>query len=167
MLLFHLILPMTVIKLGLYITCQSLAYKHWTNFFRFCSKRQWFLFVWTVHYLKAAVPTVLAPWVGFTEDDFSVGEGRRFQDDSKHITFGGGLVSKSCPTLETPWTIAHQAPLCPRDFPGKNTGVGCHFLLQGIFPTQRWFSYTLFLLLLHQCHLRSSGIRSRRLGSWP
>ena len=26
--------------------------------------------------------------------------------------------------------------LCPRDFPGKSTGVGCHFLLQGIFPTQ-------------------------------
>ena len=22
------------------------------------------------------------------------------------------------------------------DFPGKNTGVGCHFFLQGIFPTQ-------------------------------
>ena len=22
------------------------------------------------------------------------------------------------------------------DFSGKNTGVGCHFLLQGIFPTQ-------------------------------
>ena len=26
---------------------------------------------------------------------------------------------------------------CPWDFPGKNTGVGCHSLLQGIFPTQR------------------------------
>ena len=26
--------------------------------------------------------------------------------------------------------------LCPRDSPGKNTGVGSHFLLQGIFPTQ-------------------------------
>ena len=26
--------------------------------------------------------------------------------------------------------------LCPWDFPGKNTGVGCHFLLQKIFPTQ-------------------------------
>ena len=25
--------------------------------------------------------------------------------------------------------------LCPWDFPGKNTGVGCHFLLQGISPT--------------------------------
>ena len=28
--------------------------------------------------------------------------------------------------------------LCLWDFPGKNTGVGCHFLLQGIFPTQGW-----------------------------
>ena len=27
--------------------------------------------------------------------------------------------------------------LCPWDSPGKNTGVGCHFLFQGIFPTQR------------------------------
>ena len=26
--------------------------------------------------------------------------------------------------------------LCPWDFPGKNTGVGCRFLLQGIFLTQ-------------------------------
>ena len=26
--------------------------------------------------------------------------------------------------------------LCPWDSPGKNTGVGCHFLLQRIFPTQ-------------------------------
>ena len=34
----------------------------------------------------------------------------------------------------TPWTIAHQAPLW--DSPGKNTGVGCHFLLQGIFLTK-------------------------------
>ena len=26
--------------------------------------------------------------------------------------------------------------LCPWDFPAKNTGVGCHFLFQGIFLTQ-------------------------------
>ena len=26
--------------------------------------------------------------------------------------------------------------LCPWNFPGKNTGEGCHFLLQRIFPTQ-------------------------------
>ena len=28
--------------------------------------------------------------------------------------------------------------LCPWNFSGKNTGVGCHFLLQGIFLIQRW-----------------------------
>ena len=28
--------------------------------------------------------------------------------------------------------------LCPRDFPSKNTGVGCHFPFRGIFPTQGW-----------------------------
>ena len=37
----------------------------------------------------------------------------------------------------TPWTIACQAPLSwERDSPGKNTGMSCHALLQGIFPTQ-------------------------------
>ena len=36
------------------------------------------------------------------------------------------------------WTPGLQPSrlLCPWDSPGKNTGVGCHFLLQGIFPTQ-------------------------------
>ena len=33
----------------------------------------------------------------------------------------------------TPWIVACQAPW---NFPGKNTGVKCHFLLQGIFLTQ-------------------------------
>ena len=39
----------------------------------------------------------------------------------------------------TPWTAAHAAEdrlLCPQNSPGKNTGVGCRALLQGIFPTQ-------------------------------
>jgi len=36
----------------------------------------------------------------------------------------------------TPWIVACTKLLHPRDFQGKNTGVGCHFLLQGIFPTQ-------------------------------
>ena len=36
----------------------------------------------------------------------------------------------------TQWTVAPQAPLS-MDFPGKNTGVGCHALLQGIFLIQR------------------------------
>ena len=48
---------------------------------------------------------------------------------------GGGVVTKSCLTLATLWTVARQAPLS-MDFPNNNTGVGCHFLLRGIFPTQ-------------------------------
>ena len=35
----------------------------------------------------------------------------------------------------TPWTAAHQA-VCPWNSAGKNIGVGCHSLLQGILPTQ-------------------------------
>ena len=37
--------------------------------------------------------------------------------------------------------------LCPWDSPGKNTGMGCHFLLQEIFLTQRSNLY--FICLLH------------------
>ena len=40
--------------------------------------------------------------------------------------------------LDSLWL--HRRPparlLCPWDFPGKNTGVGCHTFLQGIFLTQ-------------------------------
>ena len=43
-----------------------------------------------------------------------------------------GLVAKSCLTV-TPWTVAHRL-LCPWDFSGKNTGAGCHSLLQGNLP---------------------------------
>ena len=35
----------------------------------------------------------------------------------------------------TPWILDHQL-LCLWDFPGKNIGVGCHFLLE-VFLTQR------------------------------
>ena len=35
-----------------------------------------------------------------------------------------------------PQGLQHIRLLCPWDSPGKNTGLGCHALLQGIFPTQ-------------------------------
>ena len=48
------------------------------------------------------------------------------------------LVTQFCPTLCNPWTVAHKATLSMGswDSAGKNTQVGFHFLLQGIFPTQ-------------------------------
>ena len=35
-----------------------------------------------------------------------------------------------------PYGLQPARLLCPWDFPGKNTGVSCHFLLRGIFLTQ-------------------------------
>ena len=41
------------------------------------------------------------------------------------------VVSSSCSSMD-----CSPPGSSPWDFPSKNTGVGCHFLLQGIFPTQ-------------------------------
>ena len=47
------------------------------------------------------------------------------------------LVAQPCPTLWDPMNGSPQGSSVRVDSPGKNTGVGCHTLLQGIFPTQR------------------------------
>ena len=75
----------------------------------------------------------------------------------QHLT---PVVSKACCCcclvscvrhFVTPRIVACQV-LCPWNFPGKNTGVGSHSLLQGIFPTKglkpgllhcRWILYHL------------------------
>ena len=65
----------------------------------------------------------------------------------------------------TLWTVACQAPLSMR-FSGKNTGVGCHFLLQGIFPSQESSLYFLCLLHCKQIlYLLSHGVSSLSIGS--
>ena len=71
---------------------------------------------------------------------------------------GGGLVSQSCPALATPWTAADQAPLCPWDSLGKNTGVGC--LLQRTFLPQRFSSRLLRLLCWRVGSISSSNYSS-------
>ena len=60
----------------------------------------------------------------------------------------------------TPWTVARQTPLVHGIFPGKNTGAGHHFLLQGIFLNQGLNPCVLSLLhwqadCLPLCHLGS------------
>ena len=66
------------------------------------------------------------------------------------------LVAQSCPILCEPMDCSPPGSSVHGDFPGKNTGVGCHALLQGIFPAQglnpsfphfRWIFY----------HLRHQG----------
>ena len=59
------------------------------------------------------------------------------------------IVAQCVPLFQTPRTVGFSVQ---GDSPGKNTGVGCHALLQGTFPTQdsnpgfqhcRWILYHL------------------------
>ena len=46
------------------------------------------------------------------------------------------LVAQSCPTLCDPIDYSPPGSSVHGDSPDKNTGVGCHALLQEIFPNQ-------------------------------
>ena len=59
------------------------------------------------------------------------------------VLFSNKVMSDSSAMLRV---IARQV-LCPWGFPGRNTGVGCHFLLQRIFPIQELNPYLLRLLM--------------------
>ena len=50
------------------------------------------------------------------------------------LTVCEGEVPQLCPTLWDP--MMPTKLLRPWDFPGRSTGVGCHFLLQGLLLTQ-------------------------------
>ena len=62
------------------------------------------------------------------------------------------LVDHPCPILCDPMDCSPPGSFVHGDSPGKNTGVGCQVLLQGIFPAQglnsglphrRWIPYQL------------------------
>ena len=59
----------------------------------------------------------------------------------KHVSAQSGLI------LYDPMNYSPPGSPCPWNFQSKNTGVGCHFLLQGIFLTQK--SNPSLLSLLH------------------
>ena len=59
---------------------------------------------------------------------------------------------QSCLTLCDPMDCNPPDSSVYGDSPGKNTGVGCHSFLQGIFPTR---GSNLCLLCLLHCHLGS------------
>ena len=53
-----------------------------------------------------------------------------------HVTGAVCLDTQSYPSLCNPVNYSLLGSSVHRDSPGKNTGVGSHALLQGIFPTQ-------------------------------
>ena len=49
------------------------------------------------------------------------------------------ILSFGCSVASDSWQLhglQHTKLICPWDFTVENTGVGCHFFIQGIFPTQ-------------------------------
>ena len=67
-------------------------------------------------------------------------------------------------SVVTPWTVPARL-LCPWNSPGKNTGVGSHSLLQGIFPIKE-SNPTMYKMELpgwfsgkeHTCQAGDSGL---------
>ena len=62
------------------------------------------------------------------------------------------LVTQLCPTLCDPMDCSPPGSSIHGNSSGKNTGVGCHALLKGIFPTQ---GSNLLLLCLLQWQVGS------------
>ena len=56
-----------------------------------------------------------------------------------------------------PWTVAHQTPL-PWDFPGKNTGVGCH----SFSKSWKWLVNT----CQKSCRLYVKALKGKRCHIW-
>ena len=54
----------------------------------------------------------------------------------KRLSNSGSSSRSVEPNSLQPHGLEPTRLLCPWDFPGKDNGVGCHLLLQGIFPTQ-------------------------------
>ena len=86
-------------------------------------------------------------------------------EDSKYqFTVYKTACAVSAPSVLSDYLQPHgMGPdrlLCPWNFPGKNTKVGCHFLLQGIFLTQGWNLYLLCLL-----HWQEESLPLHHLGS--
>ena len=78
--------------------------------------------------------------------------GGEFGGEKMYIYTRMGLVAQLCLTLCNPVDCSPPGSSVHGDSPGTNTGVGCHALLQGIFPTQeskpsflhcRWILYHL------------------------
>ena len=76
------------------------------------------------------------------------------------LSFSCCLVAKLHPSLLWPSGLGPTRLLCPWNSPGKNTAVGCHFLLQGIFPTQGCN-----LSLLSLLHWQADSSSLNHLGS--
>ena len=79
---------------------------------------------------------LLIRWPKYWSFSFNISPSNEY---SGSISWTRFLCMLSCPVVSNSLRPHGQQParlLCPWNFSGKNTWVGCHFLLQGIFPIQ-------------------------------
>ena len=78
-------------------------------------------------------PTLAIPWIAAYQASPSMGFSRQEYWSGVHAAAPAAAAAakslQSCPTLRPQRRQPTRLP-CPWDSPGKNTGVGCHFLLQ-------------------------------------
>ena len=78
----------------------------------------------------------------FLENQLSICFGSNKEKSRKDLKIQSVVISNLCVSYSVvsdslePHGLLLARLLCSREFPGKNTGVGCYFLLQGIFQTQ-------------------------------
>ena len=86
----------------------------------------------------------LGLWVPHVDRSSATQSGQRASAAPIGTRWGGWVharvhaVTQSCPTLCYPRDCSPPGSSVLGDSPGKNTGLGCHFLLKGIFPPQGW-----------------------------
>ena len=108
-----------ILYLGVFGSClEDMSTKRWLKwnaFFHFCSV------------MEMAMMEESKTWVLlFTQ----------WMTESKsHNPLSGKKLLSSVWLFAAPWTVPARL-FCPWNSPGKNSGVGCHPLLQGTFPTQ-------------------------------
>ena len=126
-------------NIGRVTTLITIILSHTVNLAKFLKRQSWVLFQTLVVIYQRYSYSYL------TEQET---EAQKIGTEGQFLTC---LAAQTSPTLR-PCGLRPTRLLCPWDFPGKNTGVGCHSLLQRIFLTQgsntgllncRWILYHL------------------------
>ena len=95
-------------------------------------------------------------WIGCWSVGQCISKGSPKKQNQQTVYIQGGrFILKNCVLYSVtsvmsnslqPYGLQPTRLLCPWDSPGKTTGVGCHALLWGIFPTQGLNPHLLRLL---------------------
>ena len=115
------------------------------------SRVRLFVTPWTVAY---RVP----PSMGFSRQEYCSADKSRLY--VMFVCVCACARAQSCLTLCKPMGSSLSSSSVNGIFQARITGVGCHFLLQGIFLTQElnWLSCSSYIgrwILYHLCHVRS------------